>query len=57
MTTSENNELADVILKYVNSLKFGQVLITVHDSKVVQIEKVERIRLDLRPHFEKGAGI
>jgi hypothetical protein len=30
----------------VESLKFGTVQITVHDSEVVQIERVERTRLD-----------
>ena len=30
----------------VESLKFGTVQITVHDSKVVQIERIEKTRLD-----------
>jgi hypothetical protein len=30
----------------VESLKFGAVQITVHDCKVVQIERVEKTRLD-----------
>jgi hypothetical protein len=30
----------------VESLKFGTVQVTVHDSKVVQIERSEKTRLD-----------
>ena len=30
----------------VESLQFGTVQVTVHDSKVVQIERIERTRLD-----------
>ena len=39
----------EVVRSQVESLKFGTVQITVHDSKVVQIERVERTRLE-RPH-------
>ena len=30
----------------VDSLKFGTVIITVHDSRIVQVEKSEKLRLD-----------
>ena len=33
----------------VETLKFGTVQITIHDSKVVQIERVEKTRLDRLP--------
>jgi hypothetical protein len=39
-----------VVRAQVESLKFGTVQITVHDSMVVQIERVEKTRLD-RPHL------
>ena len=32
----------------VDSLRFGQVQIVVHDSRVVQIERIEKIRLDTK---------
>jgi hypothetical protein len=35
-----------VVRTQVESLKFGTVQITVHDSRVVQIERVEKTRLD-----------
>jgi hypothetical protein len=34
-----------VITQHVQSLRFGIVQIIVHDSKVVQIERTEKIRL------------
>jgi hypothetical protein len=40
-----------IVRAHVDSLKFGTVQVTVHDSKVVQIERVEKTRLDrLPPH-------
>ena len=38
---------------HVRTLKFGTVQITVHDSRIVQIERVEKLRFD-KP--EQGAG-
>jgi hypothetical protein len=35
-----------VVRSQVESLRFGTVQITVHDSKVVQIERNEKTRLD-----------
>ena len=32
----------------VDALRFGQVQIVVHDSRVVQIERIEKIRLELK---------
>jgi len=42
----EHGRWAEIVHRYVSSLKFGTVLITVHDSKVTQIEKTEKTRLD-----------
>ena len=39
----------------VDSLRFGSVLITVHAGKVVQIERIERTRLDV-PRPTAGLG-
>jgi len=35
-----------VVCAQVESIKFGTVVITIHDSKVVQIERNEKTRLD-----------
>ena len=39
-------EWLEIIANQVGSLKFGVVQITVHESRVVQIEKTEKVRFD-----------
>lgn len=39
----------DLVRQQVASLRFGTVLITVHESRVVQVEKSEKLRLDQWP--------
>jgi hypothetical protein len=41
-------EWLGIVAKQVESLKFGVVQITVHESRVVQIEKTEKVRLEAR---------
>ena len=36
----------DAVRRQVNSLRFGVVQIVVHDARVVQIERTEKIRFD-----------
>ena len=53
-----NKELVDahwleIVRQQVGSLRFGVVEIIVHDSRVTQIEKTERLRLD-KPTTERG---
>ena len=36
----------EIIASQISSLKFGVVQITVHESRVVQIEKTEKVRFD-----------
>jgi hypothetical protein len=53
--------LNDAVLKELfesaKKLKFGQILITVHDGRIVQIDKTEKIRFPQSPIYEKGGGI
>jgi len=35
----------ELVRRQVNSLRFGVVQIVVHDSRVVQVDKTERVRL------------
>jgi hypothetical protein len=35
-----------LVRQQVDSLKFGTVQITVHDSRVTQVERLEKVRLD-----------
>ncbi len=39
-------ELMGIVVRQVESLRFGVVQITVHDARVVQIEKTEKVRLE-----------
>jgi len=42
-----------IVEKQVESLRFGVVQITVHESRVVQIERTEKVRLEKREHEER----
>ena len=46
-----NEELKwlELVIQRVGSLRFGVVEIVVHDGRVIQIEKTERLRLDKIP--------
>lgn len=44
--------LIDEIIKSIESVRYGYVQIIIQNSKVVQINKMEKIRLD-----KKGGGI
>jgi len=44
--TNERAEWLEIVRRHVASLHYGVVQIVVHDSKVTQIEKTERVRLD-----------
>ena len=56
MKTTENTDRSEAVLRQdnwleavrsqVGSLRFGVVQIVVHDARVVQIEKTEKIRFD-----------
>jgi hypothetical protein len=39
----------ELVIQQVGSLRYGVVEIVVHDSRVIQIEKTERLRLDKAP--------
>ena len=41
-----NAEIEQQILRAVKSIRYGSVEIIIHDSKVVQIDRKEKIRLD-----------
>lgn len=44
---ADSEEWLEAVRRQVGSLRFGVVQIVVHDSRIVQIEKTERIRFDL----------
>jgi hypothetical protein len=41
-----NQDIAHRILLAIKDLRFGSVEIIIHDSKIVQIERKEKIRID-----------
>ena len=42
----DSSEWLELVRRQVASLKFGTVQIIVHDSRVTQVERVEKVRLD-----------
>jgi len=44
-----NTNWLELVQKQVETLRFGVVQITVHDSRVVQVETTERLRFDKTP--------
>ena len=52
-----NEAIIKEIIAALNSLRYGQVQITVHNSKIVQIEKTEKMRFDEIGLTENGGGI
>ncbi len=52
--TQENSQDQE-ILKAIRNIKFGSVEVVIHDSKVVQIEKTEKIRFQPLSKQVRGA--
>jgi hypothetical protein len=51
-----NDAIFKDIAEILRNLKFGEVIIKVHDSKIIQVEKTEKSRYDSF-HMEQGGGI
>ena len=49
-----NDAIVKEIIEAVNSLKYGYIQITVHNSQIVQIDKTEKTRFDDVWQVEKG---
>ena len=47
--SSDELKWLDLVIQQVSSLRYGVVEIVVHDSRVIQIEKTERVRLEKEP--------
>jgi hypothetical protein len=41
--------LASMILRAIREIRYGSVEIIIHDSRIVQIERKEKIRMDSNP--------
>jgi hypothetical protein len=49
----EDLKWLELVVQQVGSLRYGVVEIVVHDSRVIQIEKTERLRLDKTPEEKR----
>jgi hypothetical protein len=64
-TNQNNNTIADKadealiaeVVRAARGLRFGQIVLTIHNAKVVQIDRTEKIRLDAFVQYDKGGGI
>jgi len=52
-----NDAIIKEIAEAVAALKFGEIIIKVHDAKIIQIEKTEKLRYDTYHLMEQGGGI
>lgn len=43
----KNSSAEEHVLEAIRSIKFGAVEILIHDSRVVQVEKTEKLRFDI----------
>ncbi len=50
---NEDLKWVELVVQQVGSLRYGGVEIVVHDSRVVQIERTERLRLDKSPDDQR----
>lgn len=48
-----NRKALDEIIKSIQQINYGEVVITIHDSKIVQTEKKEKKRFS-KNHRENG---
>ena len=46
VANTNDQQWLETVRRQVGSLRFGLVQVVVHDSRVVQIEKTEKIRVD-----------
>ena len=42
-----NRKIVDDIISLIDQLKFGDLVVKVHDSQIVQIDKIEKDGLDI----------
>jgi hypothetical protein len=49
MRIEDVQKIEQTILQALKDLRFGSVEITVHDSKIVQVERREKVRIELEP--------
>ena len=51
-----HRQLTQQILRALQEIRYGSVEITIHDSRIVQIERKEKIRIDRDPSLTTKWG-
>jgi hypothetical protein len=44
----EERTVFEEVVKYIKEVHFGEVVVTIHDSEIVQVEKREKKRFNIR---------
>lgn len=52
-----NDSILREVAGAVASLKYGDIVIKIHDSRIIQVEKTEKTRYDNYRGLEQGCGI
>lgn len=52
-----NKKILDEIFKSIQQIDYGEVVVTIHNSQVVQIEKRQKKRFDLKPNIRMEGKI
>lgn len=47
-----DKKILDEILSSIQQINYGEVVITIHNSKIVQVEKRQKKRFDLKPTIQ-----
>ena len=56
MRTKAETELMTRILQAIRGIKYGSLEIVIHDSKIVRLEKHEKIRVESDPNTDQSSG-
>jgi hypothetical protein len=56
-TGAGNDSILREVAGAVASLKYGDIVIKIHDSRIIQVEKTEKTRYDNYRGLEQGCGI
>jgi hypothetical protein len=50
------SELLQLVAEQLRTLRYGTLQLTIHDGHVVQVDRVERTRLELPPSVRRSLG-
>ena len=56
MRTKAETEVMTRILQAIKGIKYGSLEIVIHDSKIVRLEKHEKIRVESDPNTDQSSG-